>query len=899
MNGVRLAVEVPKDRVQIGMRATERARPTQRIDVGSVQKTGGATDQASKGDAAGGSSQSSAPLIVVSNRLPFVLTRNAQGKLERKQSAGGLVTAVAPVVIDCKGLWVGWSGVHDMSPWEPIPESDPGDKAPTAGLSSSQVLAVNIEKEKFDAYYNGCCNGTFWPLFHSMPDRATFRADKWQAYCEVNKEFAERSVMALKKVVRELDDAGKYDVTPVVWVHDYQLLVAPTHIRQKAEEEGLRFKIGFFLHIPFPSWDIMRLFPWDDAVLQGMLACDLVGFHIEDYCLNFIDCCSRRLGWRVDRNRQLIEVAGRTVHVKALPIGIPYDRFVQLAETSPKVIKDETEKIILGVDRLDYTKGLVHRVKAFEKLLEKHPEFIEKVTLLQISVPSRTDVREYRQLKEEMDQLIGRVNGRFSKPNWSPIRYIYGCVSQEQLAAFYRDSAVALVTPLRDGMNLVAKEYVACQIREPGVLILSPFAGAGGSMHEALVVNPYELEEVAETIARALQMPLEEREVRMTQLRRREQQTDVTHWMSSFLKAVGASAAEDPEQSDFLSARMQPLSPDDFDQYLEHHVDGSCKLSLILDYDGTLAQLAAHPDLASMPLETKRVLERLANMPDVNIAIISGRSLENVIKMVGIDGVTYAGSHGLEILHPDGTKFVHPVPQEYAEKLRQLLRALQDEVCRDGAWVENKGVLLTFHYRETPHALREDIMKRAVAIFKKFGFEPHQAKLAIEAKPPVKWDQGRASIHILRTTYGVDWSERVRIVYAGNEDAMSALQGIACTFRVDSSPAVRSAANFRLAGPDAVLTMLKWVEKQMNRRTARVTPRASPRPPRSPISQSLEKGSPPHLNCIHSQMSYEEDDDDTGNGEGGAKLTYALSKSPKTIVKTVKRSKDEVLKKAV
>ncbi|KAG8235744.1 hypothetical protein J437_LFUL015612 [Ladona fulva] len=713
--------------------------------------------------------------------------------------------------------------------------------------------------------------------------------------------------MALKKVLLELDEEGKYDVTPVVWVHDYQLLVASTHIRQKVEEEGLRCKIAFFLHIPFPSWDIMRLFPWDDAVLQGMLACDMVGFHIEDYCLNFIDCCSRRLGWRVDRNRMLIEVAGRTVHIKALPIGIPYDRFVQLAESSPKVIKDETEKIILGVDRLDYTKGLVHRVKAFERLLEKHPEYIEKVTFLQISVPSRTDVKEYKQLKEEMDQLIGRINGQFSKPNWSPIRYIYGCVSQEELAAFYRDSAVALVTPLRDGMNLVAKEYVACQIREPGVLILSPFAGAGGSMHEALVVNPYEIEEVADTIARALQMPLEEREVRMTQLRRREQQMDVSHWMSSFLSAMGALRCDgDLEEEDLLTTRMRPLTLEDFDQYLNNHVQGASKLALILDYDGTLAHLAAHPDLAIMPPETKRVLERLANMPDINIAVISGRSLENVIKMVGIEGVTYAGSHGLEILHPDGTKFVHPVPVEYAEKLRNLLRALQDEVCRDGAWVENKGVLLTYHYRETPHALREDIVRRAAAIFRRAGFEPHKAQLAIEAKPPVKWDQGRASIHILRTMYGVDWSERVRIIYAGNEDAMQTLQGIACTFRVDSSPAVRSAANFRLAGPDAVLTMLRWVEKQMNRRSPRATPRASPMLGRSPVTSRLHSpqstdclnglNGGTHLDSLHSQMSFE--DEDEGKLSPRPQSLFP-GKGIKTIVKTVHRADDEVLNKAV
>lgn len=479
---------------------------------------------------------------------------------------------------------------------------------------------------------------------------------------------------------------------------------------------------------------------------------------------------------------------------------------------------------------------------------------MEKVNLLQIAVPSRTNVREYKQLKEEIDQLIGRINGRFSKPNWSPIRYIYGCISQEQLASLYRDAAVALVTPLRDGMNLVAKEFVACQIREPGVLILSPFAGAGGMMHEALLVNPYEIDQSADVLNRALLMPFDERELRMTQLRHREQLHDVNHWMNSFLSSMGALYTDD--DSDPLTNKMLPLTLEDFDSYFINHIDDVCKLSMILDYDGTLTPLTSHPDLAVMSPETKRVLERLANMPDVNISIISGRSLENVSKIVAIEKITYAGSHGLEILHPDGTKFIHPVPQEYAEKLRELMRLLQDEVCHDGAWVENKGVLLTFHYRETPPELREEIVNKATDLFKKAGFEPHLGHMAIEAKPPVRWDQGRASIHILRTMYGVDWSERVRIIYAGNEDAMLALQGIAFTFRVDSSPAVRTAADCRLAGPDAVLTMLRWVEKQMNKRSPKIA--KSPRLGRSPKIQKKHHQS---LECIHSQMSFEEDDD--------------------------------------
>lgn len=498
--------------------------------------------------------------------------------------------------------------------------------------------------------------------------------------------------------------------------------------------------------------------------------------------------------------------------------------------------------------------GLVHRIKAFERLLENHPEYSEKVRFLQVSVPSRTDVQEYKQLKDEMDQLIGRINGRFSVPNWSPIRYIYGSLTQDKLASLYRDSAVALVTPLRDGMNLVAKEYVACQIREPGVLILSPFAGAGGLMHEALLVNPYELDLAANTIHRALTMSLDERELRMTQLRNREQSLDVNHWMRSCLSAMGALKSEDGE-NDLMTKKKLQLNVDDFDLYLSNHIEGALKLSLILDYDGTLSPVTSHPDLAQLSEETRRILERLANMSDLNVAIISGRSLKNLMEMVNIKQITYAGSHGLEILHPDGSKFVHPIPAEFDKKLTDLMKRLQDKVCHDGAWVENKGMLLTFHYRETPAHLQESIEEKASEIFFDAGFIPHKGSMAIEAKPPVNWDQGRASIHILRTTYGVDWSERVRVIYAGNEEAMTALRGIACTFRVDSSPLVQTDADFRLAGPDAVFTMLRWVEKQMHKRTPPMSRSTSLT---TATQNELKKNLNNWQNTIHSQMSFED-----------------------------------------
>lgn len=535
------------------------------------------------------------------------------------------------------------------------------------------MVCVDVDEASFDSYYNGFCNGTLWPLFHSMPGRATFRTKHYRTYVAANKTFALHTLEGLSR----FDERRKKETlgTPIIWIHDFHLMLAANYIREALEEKDLNVQLSFFLHIPFPPWDIFRLLPWSDELLQGLLSNDMVGFHITDYCLNFIDCCQRALGCRVDRKNLLVEHGGRTIRVRPLPIGIPFERFRDLAMNAKQVLKSK-HRIILGVDRLDYTKGLVNRLKAFEALLEKHPEHRENVSFLQISVPSRTDVREYKELKEEMDQLVGRINGRFTTANWSPIRYIFGYVPQEDLAGFYRDAAVALVTPLRDGMNLVAKEFVACQTKEsPGVLILSPFAGAGEMMHEALLCNPYEIYDAAEVIHRALTMPEDERKLRMSRLIRRERENDVNHWMRSFLKAMGSL-----EEDDVGHTTMQPVTIDDFDEYMLSYIGYNHKLALLLDYDGTLAPIAPHPDLATLPQETKNILLRLSNHSDVHIAIVSGRNVDNVKKMVGIDGITYAGSHGLEILHPDGSKFVHPMPMEFESKVSDLLKALQDTV---------------------------------------------------------------------------------------------------------------------------------------------------------------------------------------------------------------------------
>ncbi|XP_025407559.1 alpha,alpha-trehalose-phosphate synthase [UDP-forming] 2-like [Sipha flava] len=582
----------------------------------------------------------------------------------------------------------------------------------------------------------------------------------------------------------------------------------------------LKFKLGFFLHIPFPSWDIFRLFPWADQILQGLLGCDMVGFHIKDYCINFLDCCCRSLGCRVDRKKFIVEYGNRIVRVRSMPIGIPFDRFVEMAQRSAPVLNSQLQ-MVLSVDRLDYTKGIVQRLKAFELLLERYPQYKDKVLLMQISVPSRTNIKEYQDLKEEIDQLVGRINGRYSSPNWSPIRYIYGCVSQKNLTAFYRDSAVAMVTPIKDGMNLVAKEFVACQIKKiPGVLILSPFAGTSETMQEALICNPFDLLDVTDTLHRALTMSDDEKILRMSGLRHREKNNDVDFWMRSFLEEMNTIIIEDG--NNVLPTIMQPLTLQDFEDSLSKYIGDTRKLALLLDYDGTLAPFVLRPNLAVLPPETKSILERLSIIPDVYIYIISDRNVYNLKEMVGIESFTYVGYHGMDILRPDGSKFSYPVPVEYKKKVEALAIILRRQACKYGAWLETKSFLLTYHFRGVPPEYRPEILVTAKRVILEAGFKLIQADCTLEAKPPVQWDTGRACLHIINTDFGLKWSENIRIIYAGDditdEDAMKSLKGMAATFRVTQSHVVKTSAARRLPNTESVLTMLKWIENHFNKR---------------------------------------------------------------------------------
>jgi trehalose 6-phosphate synthase len=464
-------------------------------------------------------------LLAVSNRLPE-LRDPVSADEERTRPVGGLVAALQPVLSAHGGLWLGWSG-----------KKIPGDAFGRVRKDSKADPAlawIDLPESAYERYYNGFCNRGLWPLFHMLPSRVRFEDGEWEAYVAVNARLAEA---ATELVPRDCS----------VWVHDFHLLLLAKALR----ERGHTGPIGLFLHVPFPSVDLFRVIPWADQLLDGMLAFDLLAFQTPNDVLNFKQAAQRMA--RASVMEAGIEHRGRTTCVKALPIGIVPEPFESPDDSGEGGETDELikslagKKLVLGVDRLDYTKGIPERLEAFARLLALSPDWRGKVSLIQISVPSRAEVPDYQEQRTRIEAAVGRINGELGEANWTPVRYLYRSYRRDQLSRFYRAADVCLVTPLRDGMNLVAKEFVAAQqaAEQPGVLVLSRFAGAAAELRDAILTNPFYTDGMARDIDRALRMPLEERRERHLRLLEVVHKTNAASWAESFLEALEACRRTD------------------------------------------------------------------------------------------------------------------------------------------------------------------------------------------------------------------------------------------------------------------------------------------------------------------------------------------------------------------
>jgi len=482
-------------------------------------------------------------LAGVSNRLPVIIKQDENGGTTIQPSSGGVVTALAPVLRDRGGVWIGWLGMaadtaHEEAHFEDLLEQG-------ARESGYALKPVSLTREEIDKYYFGFANEILWPLFHDLPSRCHFEPSYWRAYETVNHKFAS----AVVQHTREED---------YVWVQDYHLLL----LARELKKSGVHRRTGFFLHIPFPPLDLFLKLPWRFALLEALLEYDLIGFQTPRDRGNFIQCVNALAdGVRIRGRGQVLTITTqeREIRVGAFPISIDFEGFERLAGSKEVAERawivhenQPNKKLILGIDRLDYTKGIPERLLAFANALTRYPDLRRKVTLVQVVVPSRRQVQEYETLKDEVERLVGEINGRFTEVGWTPIEYIFRALSREELTAYYRTCEVALITPLKDGMNLVAKEYCASSIEEDSVLILSEFAGAAAQLaHGALLVNPHDIDGVADAIHQALTMDLGERKARMKRLRASIRKQDVFRWVKSYLQAGTAQ-----ETSEFKDAPL-------------------------------------------------------------------------------------------------------------------------------------------------------------------------------------------------------------------------------------------------------------------------------------------------------------------------------------------------------
>ena len=454
-------------------------------------------------------------LIVVSNRVTIPGPRD-------KASAGGLAVALHSALSQYNGIWFGWSGkVVD---------------SPTAQLEVVEadhvtIATTDLSKDDYEEYYNGFANSALWPLFHYRIDLTNYDRRFDKGYFRVNNRFAH----AITPMLREDD---------LIWVHDYHLIACAEEMRRM----GVRNRIGFFLHIPFPAPQVLLTLPNHQAIVRALFAYDLIGFQTLPDLLAFQDYVVYEAGGDINEDGSL-SAFGRTIRADVFPIGIDTEEMVEMA-SSPDAVRHYDRmhkslagrKLIIGVDRLDYTKGLPQRLMAFERLLESYPSNRGNVSLLQIAPSSRPDVVDYIDIREELEANSGRINGRFADFDWVPVRYVNRSYARRSLAGLFRVSSVALVTPLRDGMNLVAKEFVACQDPEdPGVLVLSRFAGAGRQLEEALIVNPHDMDDVVEAMQKGLHMPREERRERWLSLMENVSSENVSAWRDDFVEALRAT----------------------------------------------------------------------------------------------------------------------------------------------------------------------------------------------------------------------------------------------------------------------------------------------------------------------------------------------------------------------
>ncbi len=639
--------------------------------------------------------------MVVSNRLPVDRVTDADGSVSWRTSPGGLVTAMESVVRELGCVWVGWPGSVDE------------ELAPFA-LDAMQLCSVRLDAEDFAEYYEGFSNDTIWPLYHDVISPPAYHREWWDRYVAVNRRFAAAA-------------AAVAEPHATVWVHDYQLQLVPAMLREARPD----LRIGFFLHIPFPAFGLFGQLPWRRQILEGMLGADVVGFQRVSDAANFRAAVRRFVGAPSNGNVVMLPgesvngnseggngeraSGGRSVLAQEFPISIDaaaFDRLARSAAIQQRAREIRAElgnptRLLLGVDRLDYTKGIRHRLKAFSELLNDGEVAAHEVTLVQVASPSRERVEAYRLLRNEIEVTVGRINGDHGTIGHSPVVYLHQGVPREEMAALYLAADVLVVTALRDGMNLVAKEYVACRHDEHGVLVLSEFTGAADELDRAVLVNPHDTNGLKASLLAALRMPDDEQRRRMRSLRRTVFRNDVSRWSSDFLRALGG------HHRDTVPAEQSGVSPITAPIFIPRHLDDAVRrlaaepeILIACDFDGTLAPIVSRPEDARIHPRAEQALDVLQSAPGVRVALLSGRSIESLAETgVHLAGRIIAGSHGAELLGLGAHAELEESTPSVDELLQlRRLRVLLEEHVRavPGAWIESKPFGFAVHVRLVP-----------------------------------------------------------------------------------------------------------------------------------------------------------------------------------------------------
>ncbi|MEO5572378.1 MAG: bifunctional alpha,alpha-trehalose-phosphate synthase (UDP-forming)/trehalose-phosphatase [Bacteroidia bacterium] len=624
-------------------------------------------------------------LIIVSNRAP-VNIKKEYGGYSYEESPGGLASGLRAYIermnenknSDTEIIWIGWPGAE-------VKDRDK-EKVKKEISKKFGTHCVFLSEDVMEKFYEGFCNKTIWPLFHYFPAFAIYEQEFWEQYIAVNKIFCD--------AVIEIAKPGD-----VIWIHDYHLMLLPAMLRNKLPDAA----IGFFLHIPFPSYEIFRLLPsdWRKEILEGLYGADIIGFHTYDYRTYFLRSSLRILGLSDHMGEALHH--SRLVKADTYPMGIDYRKYHsaalgKIAAKEKKKIKRNfpSLRLILSIDRQDYSKGILNRLKGYQHFLENNPEWKQKVTLMMVVVPSRIGVESYQSIKSRIDELVGSINGKFGNIEWMPIVYQYRSLSFSELIALYNSSDVALVTPLRDGMNLIAKEYIASRTDNRGVLILSEMAGAIDELGESVIINPNNIEEISNALVTALNMKVKEQKAWIRIMQKRLKNYDVFKWADDFLGSLN----DLKKKQERLRAKSLPVS-------VRKKMMSEFKLSdqriLFLDYDGTLTPYKNHPADAAPEKNLLKTFKNILENKNTEIVLISGRDRYTLEQWFGKLLVNIVAEHGLFVKEKNSKwQLLKPIRKNWKKKIIPILNLYSEKL--PGSFVEEKEYAVVFHYRKADPA---------------------------------------------------------------------------------------------------------------------------------------------------------------------------------------------------